>query len=106
MNDATTSEVNDPTASTTIDELKALIREAEEALGSAGNDDQIDELRDRLREAVADGETMLHNLTANVKRQAQRADEAIRANPYQTAAIATGIGLLAGFLISRRSSRD
>jgi ElaB/YqjD/DUF883 family membrane-anchored ribosome-binding protein len=106
MNDATTSEVNEPTATSTIDELKALIREAEEALGHSGDDDQIDELRDRLREAVSDGETMLHNLTANVKKQAQRADQAIRANPYQTAAIATGIGLLAGFLISRRSSRD
>jgi ElaB/YqjD/DUF883 family membrane-anchored ribosome-binding protein len=100
MNDATTPEVNDPTATTTIDELKGLIREAEEALGHSGNDDQIDELRDRLRE------TLLHNLTANVKKQAQRADQAIRANPYQTAAIATGIGLLAGFLIARRSSRE
>lgn len=106
MNDTTSSEVNDPTATTTIDELKALIREAEEALGHSGNDDQIDELRERLRKAVSDGETMIHNLTATVRRQAQRADEAIRANPYQTAAIATGIGLLAGFLISRRSSRE
>lgn len=82
MNDATPSEVNDPTTTTTIDELKALIREAEEALGHSGNDDQIDELRDRLREAVSDGETMLHNLTASVK--SRRSAPTRRSGPIPT----------------------
>jgi ElaB/YqjD/DUF883 family membrane-anchored ribosome-binding protein len=97
-----TSDVND-TTDTTIQELKALIREAEEALGSTGNDDQIDELRERLRDAVAQGQSMISNLTETVRQQAKRADGAIRENPYQTIGIAAGIGLIAGYLLSRRS---
>jgi len=106
MNDDTATTVNDP-SNTTLEELRALIREAEEALGSAGNDDQVDELRERLRGAVAEGQNMIHNLTDKVRYQAKRADEAIRANPYQTIGIATGVGVLLGVLLSRRfSSHD
>lgn len=97
-----TTESSD-TAESTIDDLKALIREAEEALGSSGNEDQIDELRERLRDAVATGESMISNLTDKVREQAKRADGAIRANPYQTIGIAAGVGLIAGYLLSRRS---
>jgi ElaB/YqjD/DUF883 family membrane-anchored ribosome-binding protein len=104
MSDTTTT-VNDP-ENTTIDELRALIREAEEALTSAGGD-EVEELRERLRGAVAEGQNLLHNLTDKVRQQAQRADEAIRANPYQTIGIAAGVGVLVGFLLSRRlSSHD
>jgi ElaB/YqjD/DUF883 family membrane-anchored ribosome-binding protein len=102
MSDSTT-EVNDP-VSTTVDELKALIREAEEALGSSAEGDEIEELRERLRDAVANGQNLIANLTDTVKRQARRADDAIRSNPYQTIGIATVVGLIAGYLLSRRSS--
>ena len=95
------SSTNDA-ADTTMDELKALIREAEEALGSEASDDQIDELRERLRDAVSKGENLLSNLSNKVREQAKRADGAIRENPYQTIGIAAGIGLLAGYLLSRR----
>jgi ElaB/YqjD/DUF883 family membrane-anchored ribosome-binding protein len=98
-----TTEVEDP-VNNTVEELRALIREAEEALGSSGDGDQIEELRERLRDAVSEGQNLIHNLGTNLKRQAKRADEAIRANPYQTIGIATGVGLLAGFLLSRRSA--
>jgi ElaB/YqjD/DUF883 family membrane-anchored ribosome-binding protein len=95
------------TTETTLSELRALIREAEEALGAGGENDQIDELRERLREAVAQGQSMLGNLTDSVREQAKRADGAIRENPYQTIGIAAGIGLIAGYLLSRRSgSKD
>jgi ElaB/YqjD/DUF883 family membrane-anchored ribosome-binding protein len=103
MSDSTT-EAND-TANTTAEELRALIREAEAALGSGNNGgDEIEELRERLREAIADGQNMISNLKDNLVRQAGRADEVIRANPYQTAGIAAGVGLLVGFLLSRRSA--
>jgi ElaB/YqjD/DUF883 family membrane-anchored ribosome-binding protein len=104
MSDSTTeTEVNDP-VNTTVDELKALIREAEEALGSSAEGDEIEELRERLRDAVANGQNLIANLTDTVKRQARRADDAIRSNPYQTIGIATVVGLIAGYLLSRRSS--
>jgi ElaB/YqjD/DUF883 family membrane-anchored ribosome-binding protein len=98
-----TTEVNDP-VNTTAEELRALIREAEEALGNSGDGDGVEELRERLRGAIADGQNLISNLGDNLRRQAKRADEAIRANPYQTIGIATGLGLLAGFLLGRRSS--
>jgi ElaB/YqjD/DUF883 family membrane-anchored ribosome-binding protein len=91
------------TADDTMAELRALIREAEEALGSESTDDQIDELRERLRDAVAQGQSMLGNLSDSVRHQVKRADGAIRENPYQTIGIAAGIGLIAGYLLSRRS---
>jgi ElaB/YqjD/DUF883 family membrane-anchored ribosome-binding protein len=98
-----TTDVNDPTAGTAIEELKDLIREAEAALGSSGSDEQIDELRERLREAISSGQSMIANLTDTVRDQAKRADGAIRANPYQSLGIAAGVGLVAGYLLSRRS---
>jgi|SRR5580658_3829902 ElaB/YqjD/DUF883 family membrane-anchored ribosome-binding protein len=101
-----TTEVND-SATTTVEELRALIREAEQALGSGSSaGDEIDELRERLRDAIADGQNLVGKLSDNLRRQARRADEAIRANPYQTAGIAAGVGLLVGFLLSRRGRSD
>lgn len=99
----TTTESND-TVATTTDELKALICEAEKALGSAGegNNAEFEDLRERLREAVSDGQNMLKNLTSAVRSQVRRADETIRANPYQTVGIATCLGIIAGYLLSRR----
>lgn len=41
----------------------------------------------------------------NISAGAQHTDEAIRANPYQSMAIAVGVGLLIGVLIGRRSSK-
>jgi ElaB/YqjD/DUF883 family membrane-anchored ribosome-binding protein len=103
MSDSTT-DTND-TATSTVDELRALIREAEAALGSGGNaSDEIEELRERLQGAIADGQNMISNLKDNLARHARRADQAVRANPYQTAGIAAGVGLLVGFLLSRRGS--
>ena len=89
----------------TIEDLKDLIREAESALASGQHaGEEFAELRERLREALADGQNLIGRLSDNVKRQVRRADDAVRSNPYQTAGIAAGIGLLAGFLLSRRNS--
>ncbi len=92
-------------ATATVDELKSLIREAEAALGSGDNaGDEIEALRERLRDAIADGQNMISNLRENLTRQAKRADGLIRANPYQTAGAAAAVGLLVGFLLARRGA--
>ncbi len=90
-------------ADSTVDDLKALLREAEHALSQAGDTatDEVQALRERLRDVLADGQATVKNLTAAARRQAARADEAIRENPYQAIGIAAGIGLLAGYLITR-----
>jgi ElaB/YqjD/DUF883 family membrane-anchored ribosome-binding protein len=103
-----------PTESTTLDEqqgtsvedLKALLREAEEALGNAdgGQSDDVQALRERLRDVLAEGQSTLKNLSDTFRRQAGRADEVIRSKPYQTIGAAAAVGLLAGFLMSRGRS--
>ena len=94
-------------ADSTVDDLKALLREAEVALSQAGDtaSDEVQALRERLRDVLEDGQETVKNLTAAARRQAARADEAIRANPYQAIGIAAAVGLLAGYLITRSSSR-
>jgi ElaB/YqjD/DUF883 family membrane-anchored ribosome-binding protein len=103
MSESTTDENG---AATTVDELRSLIREAEQALASGDAGDEIEELRERLRDAIAEGQNMVLNLKDSVTRQAKRADEVIRANPYQTAGIAAGVGILVGFLLARRGGSD
>lgn len=77
------------------------------ALAKAGSDDEIETLRKRLARAISHGQTMIANFTGSVRRQAGRADKAIRAKPYHAIGIATGAALIAGFIISRsrRGSR-
>ncbi len=94
-------------ADVSVEELKDLLHEAEQALGDIGSytADEVHALRDRLQSVLADGKITLKNLVAAARRHAGHADEAIRANPYQTAGIAAGVGLLTGYLISRSCSR-
>lgn len=101
----TTSALHDQTSST-VDELKALIREAEAALSNAGAQvgDEMTGLRHRLRSALAEGKNTLDQAAYLARKQAARADEIIRANPYASIGIATGAGLLAGFFVARSCS--
>jgi ElaB/YqjD/DUF883 family membrane-anchored ribosome-binding protein len=87
----------------TIDDLKALIRDAKEALANVDEPSSINvqALRDRLDAMLSDGRSTLKNLAAGARRQAARADDAIRENPYPSIGIAAGVGLVAGLLLSR-----
>jgi ElaB/YqjD/DUF883 family membrane-anchored ribosome-binding protein len=100
---STSSTATNYTADNTVEALRALIREAEAALNStSGNaNGDLDDLRERLREAADEGRSMLNSLADTVRRQAGRADQAIRENPYQSIGIAAAVGLFAGFLIFR-----
>jgi ElaB/YqjD/DUF883 family membrane-anchored ribosome-binding protein len=94
-------------STSTIEDLRDLIREAEAALSSGKHaGEEFAELRERLRDAISDGQNLIGRLSDNVRKHVKRADDAVRSNPYQTAGIAAGIGLLAGLLLSRRYSRD
>jgi ElaB/YqjD/DUF883 family membrane-anchored ribosome-binding protein len=67
--------------------------------------DQIQLMRKRLKGLISDGQEMIENVNRSIRRQAGRTDHAIRANPYRSLAIASGVGLVAGLLLSRRNSR-
>ena len=90
-----------------LNELRALVDEAEQMLGqspqeSCGCDTRLDALRERLEVA----QERIAGAYAGAKRTimagAKRTDTTIRENPYQSLAVALGIGLLAGVLVGRR----
>ena len=91
-------------AASNIEALKALIHEAELALNTVkeGHGANLDDIRTRLSEAIDQGRSMAADMGKTVRRQAAKADEAIRANPYPTIGVAAGVGLVVGLLISGR----
>jgi ElaB/YqjD/DUF883 family membrane-anchored ribosome-binding protein len=96
-------------AGTPVEDLRSLLREAEQALGNPGGEasDDVQALRERLRDVLADGQSTFKNLSESFRRQAARADEVVRANPYQTIGAAAGVGILLGILLHRSfGSRD
>jgi ElaB/YqjD/DUF883 family membrane-anchored ribosome-binding protein len=89
-----------------LDELHALVGEAEKMIGgSAGEaaDDALSSLRNRyeaMQEQLAD---VYEGAKKKIVAGAKYTDETIRENPYQSMAVAAGLGLLVGVLLGRRS---
>lgn len=92
-------------ADSTLDELKALLAEAESALASAADHpaEEIQALRARLRDALAEGKATARHAVELAREQASRADEAVRAHPYAAIGIAAGVGLVAGLVLGRQT---
>jgi ElaB/YqjD/DUF883 family membrane-anchored ribosome-binding protein len=94
------------TPSDLLNDLKNLVTEAEKMMGESITEHTaaaVDTLRSRFESAHA----RLAELSADVKKQvvagARCTDQTIRANPYQSLAIAAGVGVLVGVLIGRRN---
>lgn len=92
-----------------LDELHALVSEAERILGqsregSCACDARVAAVRERLEAAQKRLAAVYEDAKQKVVAGAKRADGMIRDHPYQTIAIAVGIGLLAGVLLGRRSN--
>ena len=79
-------------------DLQTLAVDAEQLLGSAGDDvaQKTKEIRDRLACALETAEDTLETVNGTVRKGAKMADDAIRAKPYQ----ALGIALAVGFLLA------
>ena len=89
-----------------LNDLQTLVAEAEKMMGdslSEHTEDAVGALRSRFDAA----HERLSELCATAKQKvvagAQCTDRAIRANPYQSLAIAAGVGLLVGVLVGRRT---
>ena len=95
-------------ASQLIDDLTAVIRDAESLLrataGQAG--ERVQEIRERAEETVRQAKERLAGVEEQALERAREvvgeADEYVRGNPWQAVAIAAGIGLVLGVLLSRR----
>lgn len=96
----TTSEANERLAA----DIKVLARDAEELLkataGEAG--EKIKEIRVRLSQALESARTTCENLQDQTAETAKAADQAIREHPYESIAIAFGVGALIGVFLGRR----
>jgi ElaB/YqjD/DUF883 family membrane-anchored ribosome-binding protein len=87
----------------TNQELKALLLEAEQALGHTAGDatGKFEELRERLRVALDKGRYNFDHLKEETIKRAKQADQIVRENPYYAVGVAAGIGALIGILVSR-----
>jgi len=87
-----------------IDHLRSLIAEAEKTIGSNFSEDaaeSLSSLRERLgdiKEKVNDGVIFARE---KIVAGAKQADSVIRTHPYETLAIALGVGVLLGVFLRR-----
>jgi ElaB/YqjD/DUF883 family membrane-anchored ribosome-binding protein len=90
----------------TIDEIKALLAEAENVIATSGSraSEEIDSLKERLRSALDKSRETAHKAMQMAKDGAAQADEAIQTHPYVAVGIAAGVGLLLGALLTRGAS--
>lgn len=88
--------------------LRALVTEAEKILADSGHEHSETRL-EALRERYEAAQERLADYYSNAKKKvvagAKYTDEAIRTHPYQSLAIALGVGVLAGVLIGRRTAK-
>jgi ElaB/YqjD/DUF883 family membrane-anchored ribosome-binding protein len=96
----TTTEANERLAA----DIRALAGDAEELLkataGEAG--EKIKEVRQRLSKALESARATCENLQDQTAETAKAADQAIREHPYESIAIAFGVGALIGLFVGRR----
>jgi ElaB/YqjD/DUF883 family membrane-anchored ribosome-binding protein len=89
-----------------LDELHALVSEAEKMIGETASEATGDALG-ALRSRYEDMQEQLTELYSTAKKKviagAKYTDETIRENPYQSMAVAAGLGLLVGVLLGRRT---
>lgn len=90
-----------------LNELRSLVSEAERILGQApqetGNGGAtLETLCERLEAAQERAAELCRKGRQKMVAGAKYADETIRENPYQSIAVALGLGLLAGVLLGRR----
>lgn len=88
----------------TVDDLKALLRDAEQVLSGAGDEagEKVQEIRERMRAALDETHSAYDRIRDSAREQLSQYDDYVRAHPYQAIGIAAAIGALAGILVSRR----
>jgi ElaB/YqjD/DUF883 family membrane-anchored ribosome-binding protein len=95
-------------ASQLIDDLTAVIRDAENLLRAtaAQTGDRVGEIRARAEETVRQAKERLAGVEEQALERARElagdAEQYVRGNPWQAVGIAAGIGLVLGLLLTRR----
>lgn len=87
-----------------VEQLRALVTEAEQALEGDGNGrvgDALASLQERLHAARERVNVLCGEARQKVAAGAREADQTIRTHPYESLAIALGVGLLIGVVMRR-----
>lgn len=91
-----------------LEDLRALVAEAEKLMRNAAGDTPAEGDPGSLKNRLDRTQIRLGELYSDTRDRfaagAKSADASVRANPYQSLAIAAGIGLLVG-VMTRRSSK-
>jgi ElaB/YqjD/DUF883 family membrane-anchored ribosome-binding protein len=89
-----------------LNELHALVAEAEKMMGdnlSEATEDAVSSLRLRFDAAQERMSELYDGVRKQVVAGAKCTDAAIRTHPYESLAVAAGVGLLIGILVTRRN---
>ena len=89
-----------------FNEMQALVAEAQSMMADSVSEhttDAVDALRTRFEDAQERFADAYAGARKKVIAGAKYTDATIRENPYQSIAIAAGVGLLVGVLLGRRS---
>ena len=91
-----------------MQDLRAVLADAEELLQATANQagEHASSVRGRIQESLAAAKAGLAAeelmVVEKAKEAAKVADEYVHENPWESVAIAAGVGLIIGMLISRR----
>jgi ElaB/YqjD/DUF883 family membrane-anchored ribosome-binding protein len=87
-----------------VQDLKAVVHDAEELLKSTASDlsERAKEARVRLTAALESAKGSLGNIEEKALQGARATDRIIREHPYPALGIAFGVGLLIGVLVNRK----
>jgi ElaB/YqjD/DUF883 family membrane-anchored ribosome-binding protein len=105
MKENRTTATGAPASEALLTDLRALVAEAQSFLDASGrgeNGESGSELLQRFEAARRRLAEFYQDARGKVVAGGKYADETIRANPYQSIAVAAGVGLLVGMLLGRR----
>lgn len=86
-----------------VTDFRALVTDAEELTRATATQtgEKIVDLRTRVQKSVAAVKPRLEQAEALAKDTATKTDQYVHANPWATAGLAAGIGLIVGMLVRR-----
>lgn len=95
---------SDLTRERLVEDLRTLVRDAEELLKSGAEEagEKVAALRARLQTSLDKAKDTCRRLEGHAIESAKAADKVIRSHPYESMGISFGIGVLLGVLINRR----
>jgi ElaB/YqjD/DUF883 family membrane-anchored ribosome-binding protein len=83
---------------TLAEDARALMAATADVAG-----EKVGEARKRLAASLESGRKLIGRAREKAVERAKAADQVVRENPYQTIAIAFGVGAVIGYLLARRN---